>query len=332
MMRRGRFIALGVLVVVLFVVDLTVGSITIDPLELFGDGSADSMARNLVLNYRLPKAIVALLSGVALSISGLVMQTIFRNPLAGPYVLGVSSGASLGVALFLIGVPALGLSIVADVGIALSAFVGAAAVMFLVLAVSIRLRDIMAVLILGMMLSSAAGAFVDVMQYFSSESALKGFVVWSMGSLGGASFSQLLIMTAAIVVGGGMIALNIRSLDALLLGENYARSLGVKIKRVRLVLFIATSLLAGTVTAFCGPIAFIGIAIPHLSRMVLKTSAHRPLILGTVLIGAAVMLLCDIVAGVPGSDTILPINTVTSLFGIPMVIMVVVRSRRNKIM
>ncbi len=328
---RLRFLIISILVVVLFIADLMIGAVSVDVFGvLFGQG--DQMSSTLLINYRLPKAIVALLAGSALSLSGVVMQTVFRNPLAGPYVLGVSSGASLGVALFLIGAPLISVTVAADLGIALSAFIGAASVMFIVLAISVRLKDIMAVLILGMMLSSAAAAFVDVMQYFASESALKGFVMWAMGSLGGVSYSQIMIMVVAVVIGAVMVVFCIKPLDALLLGENYAQTLGIRTQRVRLILFIATSLLAGIITAFCGPIAFIGIAVPHVARMVLRTSSHRPLILGSVLIGAAIMLICDIASGITLTDGVLPINTVTSLFGIPMVILVVIRSRRNKIM
>lgn len=329
---RGKILIIGILTVVLFGLDLALGSVSIDIFSLFSSDSSNEVAQNIVLNYRLPKALVAIITGVTLSLSGVVMQTLFRNPLAGPYILGVSSGASLGVALFLIGGPMLSIAIASDLGIALSAFIGAAAVLFLILVISVRLKDIMAVLILGMMLSSAAGAFVDVMQYFSSESALKGFVIWAMGSLGGVSYFQIAIMTVASVIGVILIILNIRALDALLLGENYAQSLGVKINRVRVQLFIATSLLAGSVTAFCGPIAFIGIATPHITRMFLRTSSHRALSVGSAVMGAAVMLLCDIVAGLPATDSVLPINTVTSLFGIPVVILVVIRSRKGKIM
>lgn len=327
---RLRFIILSIIVVLLFIADLLLGSMSISVEDILS--GQNEIATTLVLNYRLPKAIVAILCGVALSLSGLIMQTIFRNPLAGPYILGVSSGASLGVALYLLGAPLIGLSFASDMGVAFAAFLGASAVMFIVLAISIRLRDIMAVLILGMMLSSAAAAFVNVMQYFSSETALKGFVIWAMGSLGGVSYPQIAIMSIAIVVGGGISIFYIKGLDALLLGENYARTLGVKMLQTRIMLFIATSLLAGSVTAFCGPIAFIGIAVPHIARMTLRTSAHRPLILGSMLIGAAIMLICDIISGVPGSDTVLPINTITSLVGIPIVIAVVIRSRRSKIM
>ncbi len=328
---KYRLYILCIVVAILFVCDLVLGSIDID---LWGviNGSADEISTNILLNYRLPKAIVALLGGVALSLSGVVMQTIFRNPLAGPYVLGVSSGASLGVALFLLGMPILGVSVAANIGVALSAFIGAAVVMFIVLAISVRLRDVMAILILGMMISSATVAFVDLLQYFSTQSALKGFVLWAMGSLGGVSYSQIAIMAMATMGGIALTLINIKNLDALILGENYASTLGINLPRVRLQLFIATSLLAGTVTAFCGPIAFIGIAVPHVARMLMRTSAHRHLLLSSALIGGATMLLCDILSSTLLTDTIIPINTITSLFGIPVVIMVVLRSRRSKIM
>lgn len=326
---RVKFIIIISLCVVLFVADLLLGSMSVAWGEVMDAGS---LAQNLVLNYRLPKALVALMVGVALPVSGVLMQTVFRNPLAGPYILGVSSGASLGVALFLLGSPIMGAGLAMDLGVALSAWVGAAVVLVVVLAVSVRLKDIMAVLILGMMLSSAAAAFVDLLQYFSSESALKGFVVWAMGSLTSSSSTQIWIMAVAIVAGLIISVGSIKSLDVLLLGENYARSMGLDVTRSRLVIFAATSLLAGGVTAFCGPIAFVGIAVPHVARMMFRTSSHRVLLPASAAVGVAVMLACDIIAGVPFSDMVLPINTITALFGIPVVVLVVVRSRRNKIM
>ncbi len=284
----------------------------------------------ILLNYRIPKALTALLSGIGLSLCGVVMQTVFRNPLAGPYVLGVSAGGSLGVALFMLGGGILGF--LGDIGIASAAFLGSVCVMFLVLAISTRLRDIMAVLILGMMIGSATSAFVDLLQYFSSESALKGFVVWAMGSVGGVSYPQVLIILCGCVVGVGLIVLKIKGLDAMVLGENYVRTLGINIHSTRLVLFISTALMAGVITAFCGPIAFIGIAVPHISRILFRTSIHRVLLPACGLVGGAVMLLCDIISTVPFSQTVLPINTTTALFGIPVVVLVVIRSRSGKLM
>lgn len=319
------------LLAALFAADVIVGSTGV--IWPFGNDSGGDIAQRILFDFRLPKAAVALLAGVALSASGLLMQTIFRNPLAGPYVLGVSSGASLGVAVFLLGLPMLGAAgIGRDLGIAASAWIGAAAILLLVMAVSARIKDIMAVLILGMMFGSAASAFVDVLQYFSSDTALKGFVIWSMGSLGGLSDGQLLIM--AVCVAGGLLlaAGSVKSLNLLLLGEGYARSMGVSVGRVRGVIFLATSLLAGSVTAFCGPIGFVGIAVPHIARMVFRRADHRILLPASVLIGGNMMLFCDLVSQLPGADLILPVNTITALLGIPVVVMVVVNSKRGRMM
>ncbi len=326
-----KFTLFLLLFAALAIADVLVGSTGV--LWSFGDHADPDIVRRILFDFRLPKAVVALLAGSALSASGLLMQTIFRNPLAGPYVLGVSSGASLGVALFLLGLPMLGgAGIARDLGTAASAWIGAAAILLLVTAVSARIRDIMAVLILGMMFGSAASAFVDVLQYFSSDTALKGFVVWSMGSLGGLSHGQLLIM--AVCVAGGLLlaALSVKPLNLLLLGESYARSMGVSVGRVRGIIFLATSLLAGSVTAFCGPIGFVGIAVPHIARMIFRRADHRILLPASVLIGADMMLLCDMISQLPGTDLILPVNTITALLGIPVVVMVVVNSKRGRMM
>ena len=299
----------------------------------FGGAADNEIVRRILFDFRLPKAAVALLAGAALSAGGLLMQTLFRNPLAGPYVLGVSSGASLGVAFFLLGFPILGaFGVARDIGVAAAAWLGAAAILLLVMAVSSRIRDIMAVLILGMMFGSAATAFVDLLQYFSSDSALKSFVIWSMGSLGGLSHGQLLILTVCVVGGLVMAALSVKPLNLLLLGEGYARSMGVSVKRVRLLLFLATALLAGSVTAFCGPIGFVRIAVPHVARMLFRRADHRILLPASVLIGANLMLFCDMVSQLPGTELILPVNTITALLGIPVVVMVVVNSKRGRVM
>lgn len=326
---KSKFAILSAAVLLLFLADIALGSVNFSVSEIFA-AVPDSIAGRIIADYRLPKAITAITVGVALSLSGVMMQTVFRNPLAGPYVLGVSAGASLGVALFLLGAPVIGVA--SNIGVAMSAWLGAAVILLVVLFVSVRLKDIMAVLILGMMLSSAAAAGVDVLQYFSSESALKGFVIWSMGSLGGVSVEQLTILLVAVVVGAAVALGSIKKLDMLLLGENYARSMGLNMTATRIVIFAATSILAGSVTAFCGPIAFVGIAVPHAARMIFRSASHRVLLPSSMLMGAAVMLACDIIAGVPGSQIVLPINTVTALFGIPIVILVVVKSRKSKIM
>jgi iron complex transport system permease protein len=341
----------AVAVVVLFLVDLWTGSVRLsfgqvwDALRGTGAGvadgagvangvdGADGAAAYIVRAFRLPKAIVAVLAGAALGASGLQMQTLFRNPLAGPYVLGISSGASLGVALFLMGAPLLAmlpegvLGVVRNIGMVGAAWVGAALIFLLIAAVSRRIKDIMVILIIGMMLGSVAGAMVEVLQYFSTEGAVKSFVVWTMGSLGGVTMSQLRLLAPVILVAlAGTVAV-VKPLDAMLLGENYARTMGVNVGLTRTMVFVNTTLLAGTVTAFCGPIGFLGLAVPHIARMLSGEARHRVLVPASMLLGAAVMLGCDILSGVAGR-TPLPINTITALVGIPVIILVVVRGRR----
>lgn len=323
---RLRFAIFTLLMLVLAVVDVLLGSVGVTLEQMMESGS---VAQHILLDFRLPKAAVAILTGFALSSSGLLMQTIFRNPLAGPYVLGVSSGASLGVAIFLLGAPLLGIGLARDMGVAISAWIGAAAILLVVMVVSARIKNIMAVLILGMMFGSAAGAFVDLLQYFSSDAALKGFVIWAMGSLGGVSDVQLLILTLCVVVGMVLCVMVVKPLNLMLLGESQARTMGVNLGRVRTLVFVATSLLAGGVTAFCGPIAFVGIAVPHVARMIFRSADHRVLLPASMLIGADTMLLCDVISQMPGSDMVLPINTITAIFGIPVVVMVVMNSRRG---
>ncbi|MDE7443826.1 MAG: iron ABC transporter permease, partial [Muribaculaceae bacterium] len=276
------------------------------------------------INIRMIKAVVALLAGAALSVSGLQMQTLFRNPLAGPYVLGISSGASLGVALFIIGAPILGLSAsFASIGIAGAAWIGAAAVLAIIAAVGHRIKDIMVILILGMMFSSGVSAVVQILQYLSREESLKAFVIWTMGSLGDVTASQLYILIPAIAFGLLLAILTIKPLNLLLLGEEYAITMGLDLHKSRGLLFLSTTLLAGTVTAFCGPIGFIGLAMPHVTRMLFNNSDHRILIPGTILTGAIVLLGCDMLSKL----FILPINAITALLGIPVVVWVVLRNK-----
>lgn len=323
------FTLLAVAVVALFVVDLTVGSTSIAMSEVWAaltGGDCDVATRDIVLKIRLIKAVMALLAGAALAVSGLQMQTLFRNPLAGPYVLGVSSGASLGVAMFLLGAPLFGAATSSALqlfGTAGAAWMGSGLILMLVMALSRRIKDIMVILILGMMIGSAIGAVVEILQYLSSENALKSFVVWTMGSLGDVTASQLQLVAPTIVVGLLIAVALIKPLNLLLLGENYARTMGLDITRSRRMIFVSTTLLAGTVTAFCGPIGFIGLAVPHLARMLFASADHRVLIPASMLTGAAVLLACDMVA----KSMALPINTVTALMGIPIVIFVVVRNR-----
>lgn len=330
-MSRNRllFIVLSLLTAALFVVDLALGSTDISLREVWAaltGGEVDGVVRDIVLKIRLTKAIVAVAAGAALAASGLAMQTLFRNPLAGPYVLGVSSGASLGVALFLLGAPLLGVaggSMLQTVGLAGAAWIGSAAILALVLAVSRRIKDIMVILILGMMFSSAVDSVVQILQYLSNEAALKAFVVWTMGSLGDVTGAQLGLMLPVVVVGLVLSVASIKPLNLLLLGENYARTMGLNVRRSRVMILAATVLLAGTITAFCGPIGFVGLAVPHVARMAFSSADHRTLMPASMLIGALVMLLCDVISKQLG----FPVNTITALLGIPIVVLVVVRKK-----
>lgn len=331
-MAPGRtaflFTALALLTVALFTADLLVGSVSVAPADIWAaltGGDCDPAIRDIILRIRLLKAVTALLAGAALAASGLQMQTLFRNPLAGPYVLGISSGAGLGVALFLLGAPLLGVSahsFVQSLGIAGAAWLGAALVLLVVMAVSRRIKDIMVILILGMMFGSGISSIVEILQYLSSEAALKSFVIWTMGSLGDVTGGNLALMLPVVAAGLVLSVAAIKPLN-LLLGENYARTMGLNVQRTRTLLFLSTVLLAGTVTAFCGPVGFIGLAVPHLARMLFASADHRILMPGSMLAGAALLLVCDLIS----KTLALPINTVTALMGIPVVIIVVVRNR-----
>lgn len=321
------FIILSILTVLLFTLDLTVGAVAIpltDVWKALTGGDCAPATAKIVLNIRLVKAIVALLAGAALTVSGLQMQTLFRNPLAGPYVLGISSGASLGVALFILGAPLLGLpSAFSALGVAGAAWVGAAAVLVVIAIVGHRIKDIMVILILGMMFSSGVSAVVQILQYLSKEDSLKAFVIWTMGSLGDVTLPQLAILVPAVAAGLVLAVVTIKPLNLLLFGEEYAMTMGLNLRRSRTLLFFSTTLLAGTVTAFCGPIGFIGLAMPHVTRMLFADSDHRVLIPATMLTGASILLLCDIVSKM----LTLPINAITALLGIPIVVWVVLRNK-----
>ena len=324
-----RFTALALLIVVLFALDLAVGSVSIPLREVWASLTGGEVAAStvkIVRSIRLVKAVVALLAGAALAVSGLQMQTLFRNPLAGPYVLGISSGASFGVALLLLGAPLLGLggsSLIASFGMAGAAWAGAAVILTMVAVLSRRIKDIMVILILGMMCSSGIDAVVQILQYLSSEGALKSFVIWTMGSLGDVTTPQLALLAVAVVIGLVLAVAVIKPLNLLLLGEQYARTMGLNIRRTRRMVFLSTTLLAGTVTAFCGPVGFIGLAVPHLARMLFREADHRILIPASALTGSAVLLVCDLISKL----FTLPINTVTALMGIPIVVWVVWRHK-----
>lgn len=314
------FAMLAALTLFLFLLDLAVGAVAVplgDVWAALTGGDCPRATAKIILNIRLIKAVVALLAGAALSVSGLQMQTLFRNPLAGPYVLGISSGASLGVALVVLA------GFGSSIGIAGAAWLGAALVLVVIAAVGHRIKDIMVILILGMMFSSGVGAIVQILQYLSKEESLKAFVIWTMGSLGDVTFDQLAVLVPSIIAGLLLAVVTIKPLNLLLFGEEYAVTMGLNIRRSRGLLFLSTTLLAGTVTAFCGPIGFIGLAMPQVTRMLFRNSDHRVLVPGTVLSGAAVLLLCDLVSKM----FTLPINAITALLGIPIVVWVVLRNK-----
>jgi len=335
-MRRTRLLFAGLilLLIAFLILDVFFGSVSISPSEVIKAlfTQTGSNLETIILKFRLPKAITALTVGIALSLSGLQMQTIFRNPMAGPDVLGISSGASLGVAFVILGFSS-GLSPenISGLGnwvLVAASWAGAGAVMFLIMIISSRVKEIMTILILGIMLSAGISAVVTIMQYFSNESMLKAYVIWTMGSLGNLTENQLSVLLISVSFGLILSLVSVKMLNALLIGENYARSIGLNIKLARVLIFACTSILAGSVTAFCGPIGFIGIAVPHLARIVFKTSDNMILVPGTILIGGSMMLLSDIISQLPGSESVLPINSVTSLIGIPIVIWIILHNRK----
>lgn len=322
------FTALLILLTALFIMDIATGDISISISEIADTlmgRNTDIARKSIIIDIRLVKALMALLAGAALSVSGLQMQTVFRNPLAGPYVLGISSGASIGVALFVLAIPVFNLNLpleLRSVGTAGAAWIGSAAMLLLIISISRKIKDIMVILILGMMISSGVSAFVEILQYLSNEAALKSYIIWTMGSLGDVTTSQLGIIAPIIVAGLILAVYTLKDLNIILLGDNYARTLGLNLKRSRMLIFISTTLLAGTITAFCGPIGFIGLAVPHLTRMLFRSSDHRIVLPGAVIIGSIVLIICDIIS----KYLTLPINTITALMGIPIVILIVTKN------
>ena len=331
------FLSLSVGLLALLLVNISLGSVTIpfkDVIKsLTGGQAGKSTWEYIIINYRVPKAITAILVGMGLSVSGLLMQTLFRNPLAGPYVLGLSSGSSLGVAFVILGttlVPSfLSPVLLSSYGIVIASVLGSFCVLLLVLIVSQKLRDTMAILIVGLMFGSFTNAIVGVLTYFSSAEQLQKFTFWSLGNLGNQSWISIAVLSISVGFGLIMSLFCIKSLDALLLGENYARSLGLNFQKTRFIIIFATSILSGSITAFAGPIAFIGLAVPHIAKLVFQTSNHFILYWSTLLIGAAIMLICDVISQMPGLEVTLPINAITSIIGAPIVIWLLVRKRKT---
>lgn len=319
------FTLLVLAVVVLLVLDLMVGDRVHSPAELWRALTTreDPMLRQMLLSVRSTRTMVALLIGVALPLCGLMMQTVFQNPLADPYILGVSSGTSLGVALFVLGVPLLGLPI-SDVGILGAGFFGALAVITLILILSRRVRNIFGVLIIGVMLSYVASAIIQILQYYSSAEQLRVYTLWSLGSLSGVTRQHLMVMLPIMVLGMAATIFCIKPLNLLTLGDRYAGTMGLNIRRTRLLILGSTALMSGSITAFCGPIGFVGLAVPHVARFLFKTADHRILVPATALIGLCSMLLCNTLAKL----LLIPINAVTALLGVPIILWVIFKQLR----
>ena len=317
-------------------VSISLGSVSI-PLDeiiavLSGNDSSKSSWATIILHFRLPKAITAMLVGSGLSIAGLLMQTLFKNPLAGPFVLGISSGASLGVAILILGAGIFGGVLTATSlsswGLAIASSIGAALVLFAVLITANKVRNTMSILIIGLMFGTVTSAIISVFTFFSNADKIQQFVFWGFGSLGNLSWNEILVFFTIYLTGIINLIGIIKPLNSLLIGENYAKSLGINIKKNRNIILLITSLLTGVITAFAGPIAFIGLAVPHITKLVFKTSDHKILLPAVAILGAIILLVCDIVAQLPTSEFTLPINAVTSLIGAPVVICLLVRKNK----
>ena len=333
---RNTFIILIIVLIVIGFINISLGSVYI-PLKqilasFFGGEVEKESWETIVLNYRLPKAITAIIVGSGLSISGLLMQTLFRNPLAGPFVLGISSGASLGVAILILGASFLGANITSyafnNFGLAIATSLGAFLVLSAVMLAAIKVRNTMSILIIGLMFGSITSSVISVLAYFSTASQLQQYMFWSFGSLGNLSWKEITALFSVFIVGIVLVTFIIKPLNGLLLGENYAKSMGVNVKQTRNITLIATSLLTGVITAFSGPIAFIGLAVPHLTKLLFNTSNHKTLLPAVAICGAIIMLICDSIAQLPNSEYTLPINAITSLFGAPIIIWLLVRKRK----
>lgn len=331
-----HFILLLVLLVVLFITNISLGSVSIPFKDIFttliGGIPHKESWETIILTFRLPKAITAVLVGSGLSICGLLMQTLFRNPLAGPFVLGISSGASLGVALLILGSSIFGGFLlnasISNWSLPIAASLGAFLVLSAVIIAANKVRNTMSILIIGLMFGSLTSAIISVLAYFSEAAQIQQYLFWSFGSLGNLSWNEISVFAIIYLIGiVGTISV-IKPLNSFLLGENYAKSLGINIKRSRNIILLITSILTGVITAFSGPIAFVGLAVPHIARMLFTTSNHKILIPSTAIIGAIVLLICDAIAQLPTSEFTLPINAITSLFGAPIVIWLLIRKKR----
>ncbi|MBR5075159.1 MAG: iron ABC transporter permease [Bacteroidales bacterium] len=307
--------------------DLVLGSASLSVRDLF----TTDLGRDILVNFRIPKAVVALVCGVALAVCGLQMQTLFRNPLADPYILGVSSGAGLGVALYIMGTSLFGGgggTVLNSLGSAGAALAGAALVTALIMYVSNRIKGSLTLLIFGVMIGFIASALVNLLQYASNAHSLKAYVLWTMGSFAALDWLKIGILSALVLVGLVLAVMNIKDLNAILPGDNYASSMGLDVKKIRMRILVSTTLLSGAVTAFCGPIGFLGIAVPHIARFIFRNADHRVLLPASALLGGCLTLLADTLSELPGTGSVIPINTVAALLGIPVILVILFRKSR----
>ena len=330
------FLCLALLSVLAFVAQLLLGSVKIPFGQvisiLLGNSTGNETWGNIVLQSRLPGALAALFAGAGLAVSGLQMQTLFRTPVAGPFVLGISSGASLGVAVFILAASALGIApqthIISGWGIILAASLGAVVIFLINFIISFRLNDVVAILIIGLMIGGGISAVIEILQSFSSNEALKNFVLWSFGSFRYVDLSQIPYLMAVVVAGCILSFFLSKPLNLLLLGDTYALSSGLNIRAAKMMIVFCTSILAGSITAFCGPIGFVGLAVPHIARSIFKTADHKILTPACILLGAVICCLCNVLASSPGAEYILPVNAITSLFGAPIVIWIILKQKK----
>jgi iron complex transport system permease protein len=333
-LQKYWWILLPSVLIVLFLVNISLGSVKIplaDTLKILTGGEpSNPIWADIIFDFRLTKAFTCVLAGGALALGGLLMQTLFRNPLAGPDVLGLSSGASLAVAI-LVMAGGMGSLFSSSLSLALAASIGCAGIFLLVLTIAHRIRDNVSLLIIGLMIGAATSSIVSVLQFISRAEDIQYYLIWTFGSMSSLNWTEILILGIGVAIGLFIAIISIKPLNVWLLGDNYATSLGINLRRSRLLIIIGTSILTGVVTAFCGPIAFVGLAVPHLARLVIDTTNHKTLIPAVTLMGGVIMLFCDILTRLPGNDFIIPINAITALIGAPVVIWVIVRSKKIRI-
>ena len=334
-----RMLLILLLIVVLLLLNLLLGSVSIPAQSIWniltGTGNEPVSWQNIVWKSRLPQALTALAAGAGLAVSGLQMQTVFRNPLAGPSVLGISSGASMGVAFVILlsgslgGVALSRLGVMGEIALSVAAIIGSLSVMALIVYVSQKVKGNVTLLIIGVMIGYVSNAVIGVLKFFSVEEDIRAYVIWGLGSFSRVSGNQMMLFVTLMAISLPLSFLLIKTLNLMLLGDGYARNLGLNIKRARLLVITSAGVLTAIVTAYCGPIIFLGLAVPHLCRAIFQTSDHRILMPATLLLGAALALICNLLARMPGFEGALPVNSVTALVGAPVVASVLFNKRKN---